>query len=363
MEAASDLLLKFGRLPERPKGADCKSAGNAYGGSNPSSATLGKASGTTRFRRLFLCPGGIRRLLGPAASGDYWAPRHPAATGGARGRRRVDDEAKRRAASDQDGSDCPEAGDGTDDEGRAVPGGDHPRCRAGQGRSTALLPGRDNGVEARSRRCGPAAEPSAFCPDRNGVAHLDVVDGRVRDQVIAQWIDQFITVRQGADARSPQRAVDEPRSQEMPRCGFDAVPRLPDQQQGAKGRTHPEPAENGKRMSVRRPVCGHQRRPPRSPAGTTGPLVLRVVVRCPQLVPHVSSGRRRVRETYRTPASLRASRPSGRAHPKGMMRPPRPGGCSGSVRAWKLQRDASQGSPVQRWTGCRLAPGITRCGW
>jgi hypothetical protein len=31
--------LKFGRLPERPKGADCKSAGNAYGGSNPSSAT------------------------------------------------------------------------------------------------------------------------------------------------------------------------------------------------------------------------------------------------------------------------------------------------------------------------------------
>jgi hypothetical protein len=29
----------FGRLPERPKGADCKSAGTAYGGSNPSSAT------------------------------------------------------------------------------------------------------------------------------------------------------------------------------------------------------------------------------------------------------------------------------------------------------------------------------------
>src|SRR5699024_7619090 len=28
-----------GRLPERPKGADCKSAGIAYGGSNPSSAT------------------------------------------------------------------------------------------------------------------------------------------------------------------------------------------------------------------------------------------------------------------------------------------------------------------------------------
>ena len=32
-------LLGLGRLPERPKGADCKSAGTAYGGSNPSPAT------------------------------------------------------------------------------------------------------------------------------------------------------------------------------------------------------------------------------------------------------------------------------------------------------------------------------------
>ena len=32
-------LVKRGRLPERPKGADCKSAGTAYGGSNPSPAT------------------------------------------------------------------------------------------------------------------------------------------------------------------------------------------------------------------------------------------------------------------------------------------------------------------------------------
>jgi hypothetical protein len=48
--------LKFGRLPERPKGADCKSAGNAYGGSNPSSATQAVARSfpdsweTTGFR-------------------------------------------------------------------------------------------------------------------------------------------------------------------------------------------------------------------------------------------------------------------------------------------------------------------------
>src|SRR5215217_5691860 len=48
------LLLKFGRLPERPKGADCKSAGNAYGGSNPSSATQGKASGTTGSGGFFV---------------------------------------------------------------------------------------------------------------------------------------------------------------------------------------------------------------------------------------------------------------------------------------------------------------------
>src|SRR5215217_297604 len=58
------LLLKFGRLPERPKGADCKSAGNAYGGSNPSSATQKEGLRNHWFRRLFrVCaptPGGGR---------------------------------------------------------------------------------------------------------------------------------------------------------------------------------------------------------------------------------------------------------------------------------------------------------------
>src|SRR6478752_1909457 len=34
----------LGGLPEWPKGADCKSAGNAYGGSNPSPATTGRPS-------------------------------------------------------------------------------------------------------------------------------------------------------------------------------------------------------------------------------------------------------------------------------------------------------------------------------
>jgi hypothetical protein len=36
---------------------DCKSAGNAYGGSNPSSATLERTSGTYWFRRSFAFPG------------------------------------------------------------------------------------------------------------------------------------------------------------------------------------------------------------------------------------------------------------------------------------------------------------------
>ena len=31
------LKIKYGRFPEWPKGTDCKSAGNAFGGSNPPS--------------------------------------------------------------------------------------------------------------------------------------------------------------------------------------------------------------------------------------------------------------------------------------------------------------------------------------
>lgn len=44
-----DVFNCFGRLPEWPKGADCKSAGIAYGGSNPSSAT----SFAPKFRGIF----------------------------------------------------------------------------------------------------------------------------------------------------------------------------------------------------------------------------------------------------------------------------------------------------------------------
>ncbi len=49
-----------GSLPERPKGADCKSAALRFGGSNPSTAT----NGPTVFRGAFCVP---RRLAAPAA--------------------------------------------------------------------------------------------------------------------------------------------------------------------------------------------------------------------------------------------------------------------------------------------------------
>ncbi len=36
---ASSTCLDRGEVPERPKGADCKSVGNAFGGSNPPLST------------------------------------------------------------------------------------------------------------------------------------------------------------------------------------------------------------------------------------------------------------------------------------------------------------------------------------
>ena len=33
------LSIEYGRVPERPKGTDCKSVGDAFGGSNPPSPT------------------------------------------------------------------------------------------------------------------------------------------------------------------------------------------------------------------------------------------------------------------------------------------------------------------------------------
>ena len=38
----------LGRVPEWPNGADCKSVGNAFGGSNPSSPTLQKFNSSDR---------------------------------------------------------------------------------------------------------------------------------------------------------------------------------------------------------------------------------------------------------------------------------------------------------------------------
>ena len=38
--ASSSFDIHTGGVPERPKGADCKSAGEAYGGSNPPPSTM-----------------------------------------------------------------------------------------------------------------------------------------------------------------------------------------------------------------------------------------------------------------------------------------------------------------------------------
>lgn len=48
-----------GGVPERPKGADCKSAGSAFPGSNPGAATLGK----TPSAQVVTCAEGVFRLV------------------------------------------------------------------------------------------------------------------------------------------------------------------------------------------------------------------------------------------------------------------------------------------------------------
>jgi hypothetical protein len=45
----------LGEVPEWPKGADCKSAGSAFGGSNPPLSTI--------CRRRFICGARVVRLL------------------------------------------------------------------------------------------------------------------------------------------------------------------------------------------------------------------------------------------------------------------------------------------------------------
>ena len=72
-------------MPERPKGADCKSAGTAYGGSNPPRPTTEQsvsyqANSQTaqpvfdpagpRVRRGRVFPGPGRRLVGVSTAGD-----------------------------------------------------------------------------------------------------------------------------------------------------------------------------------------------------------------------------------------------------------------------------------------------------
>ena len=45
---------EYGGIPEWPKGTDCKSAGNAFGGSNPPSPTRKKRRFSEEARRFFL---------------------------------------------------------------------------------------------------------------------------------------------------------------------------------------------------------------------------------------------------------------------------------------------------------------------
>src|SRR5690606_34361122 len=54
----------YGRLPERPKGADCKSAGTAYVGSNPTPATE-----KARLTRASVDPAGAFVILGAVCGG------------------------------------------------------------------------------------------------------------------------------------------------------------------------------------------------------------------------------------------------------------------------------------------------------
>ena len=54
---------QYGGIPEWPKGTDCKSAGNAFGGSNPPSPTIKRVRKRctrqkARFYRAFLLPKG-----------------------------------------------------------------------------------------------------------------------------------------------------------------------------------------------------------------------------------------------------------------------------------------------------------------
>jgi hypothetical protein len=58
------IVKASGSVPEWPKGADCKSAGDAYGGSNPSRPTMAVTSGFVRSGPLVtvLAPGDCKHF-------------------------------------------------------------------------------------------------------------------------------------------------------------------------------------------------------------------------------------------------------------------------------------------------------------
>ena len=54
---AANILLIIGEVPEWPKGADCKSAGDAFEGSNPSLSTIFRGNSSVGRARAFQARG------------------------------------------------------------------------------------------------------------------------------------------------------------------------------------------------------------------------------------------------------------------------------------------------------------------
>ena len=61
--AAGVLLFSPGEVPERPNGADCKSAGYAFGGSNPSLSTGSKKEKKIKSEKDFRSRSSVGRAL------------------------------------------------------------------------------------------------------------------------------------------------------------------------------------------------------------------------------------------------------------------------------------------------------------
>ena len=54
---SANILLIIGEVPEWPKGADCKSAGDAFEGSNPSLSTIFRGNSSVGRARAFQARG------------------------------------------------------------------------------------------------------------------------------------------------------------------------------------------------------------------------------------------------------------------------------------------------------------------